>query len=403
MFCTKCGMKLLAEDKFCARCGNAISSGERAYDPAHIEQAAAVQGIQETTAPVSMPREKIWNISTNEPLINISGNESFSMEEEDIEKKEPAHSRMKETAVLHHEAQKRNPNSPANIPESPELAYAGLFSGENSLDSVSKSNLSYEEQVIRADEPQMTYPGKIEKSQNASTASFHETAPKKSKNRYPDSNKKRLSSANGKPVDIDRENKPNPINVKQSRLHPVQSAVSISTSAIEHSMQQPTDQIHSPVSQHPARLNPQEEELLGIFAGPKSDYYLSSWKKQYSMNWAAFFLTIFWMGYRKMFAPMVITAGAFILAGLVIAVTGMYWIAAIAVPFLLAVIGILANRIYLSHAREELDRVHASQGSWAAKNQLVASRGGTAPAGIYITFGVIIGYLLISVLLFTIL
>lgn len=381
MFCTKCGMKLLAEDKFCARCGNAISRGERAYEPAYSEQAAAVQSIQETTARVSMPREKIWNTSTDEPLIKISGNESLSMEEEDPEEKKTVLTMMKETEVLHHEAQKRKPNSPPNvqrnIPESPELAYAGIFSGENSLDSVSKSNLSYEEQGSRADKQQMINSGKID----AKTVPLHD-------------------AETGK-------NKQNPIDGKKTRLdeplRSVQSADSLSTSAVIHSFQQPTDYSQHSVSQHPARLNPQEEELLGIFTGPNSDYYLSSWNKQYSMNWAAFFLTIFWMGYRKMFAPMVITAGSFILAGLLIAVTGMYWIAAIAVPVLLTVTGFLANWIYLSHAREELDRVHASQGSWAAKSQLLASRGGTASAGIYITFGVITGYFLISVLLFSIL
>lgn len=38
-----------------------------------------------------------------------------------------------------------------------------------------------------------------------------------------------------------------------------------------------------------------------VFVGDNLNYYERAWKKEYSWNWAAFFLSIVWLGYRRMF------------------------------------------------------------------------------------------------------
>ncbi|MBM7716127.1 uncharacterized protein YacL [Bacillus thermophilus] len=40
---------------------------------------------------------------------------------------------------------------------------------------------------------------------------------------------------------------------------------------------------------------------LEAFVGRNIEYYEEKWKNEYSWNWAAFFLTFLWLGYRKMY------------------------------------------------------------------------------------------------------
>src|SRR5699024_12101678 len=56
---------------------------------------------------------------------------------------------------------------------------------------------------------------------------------------------------------------------------------------------------------------------LKNYIGKNKDYYLKKWKldsegkptKTLSMNWAGFFLTVFWAGYRKMYGLILIIFG----------------------------------------------------------------------------------------------
>ncbi len=69
------------------------------------------------------------------------------------------------------------------------------------------------------------------------------------------------------------------------------------------------------------------EEHLGetnveIFVGTKYPYYNRKWKKSKgnkpSWNFAAFFLSMFWMGYRKMYMPVILMLTLFFVTDLVI-------------------------------------------------------------------------------------
>ena len=43
------------------------------------------------------------------------------------------------------------------------------------------------------------------------------------------------------------------------------------------------------------------QSALEAFVERNIEYYEEKWKNEYSWNWAAFFLTFLWLGYRKMY------------------------------------------------------------------------------------------------------
>ena len=65
-----------------------------------------------------------------------------------------------------------------------------------------------------------------------------------------------------------------------------------------------------------APIGGEAEQELRAYIGPNADYFLVKWRqsdatnKPNSWNWAAFFLTVFWLAYRKMWGPMAIGSGA---------------------------------------------------------------------------------------------
>ena len=65
-----------------------------------------------------------------------------------------------------------------------------------------------------------------------------------------------------------------------------------------------------------APMGGEAEQAQRAYIGPSADYFLAKWRyadatnKPNSWNWAAFFLTVFWLAYRKMWGPMAIGTGA---------------------------------------------------------------------------------------------
>jgi len=79
----------------------------------------------------------------------------------------------------------------------------------------------------------------------------------------------------------------------------------------------------APAPAPPAAV-PADDELVAAVIGPNAKYYLERWRQldekgaKTSWNWAACFLNIFWMAYRKMWMWLVLFVGA----NLVLAVLG---------------------------------------------------------------------------------
>jgi hypothetical protein len=149
---------------------------------------------------------------------------------------------------------------------------------------------------------------------------------------------------------------------------------------------------------HPQHKTTKQEDFYEYFIGHRNtDFYLAAFKKfdagngVVSWNWPAFFLTLPWLLYRKMWlnailywllVPIVSAFLGLLLAGVSedpdVAVLGYYGVN-FAISFLF--VPMISNRLYYVHARSKIQKIvnHVSD----ADDQLrrVSQAGGTSSAG----------------------
>lgn len=141
-------------------------------------------------------------------------------------------------------------------------------------------------------------------------------------------------------------------------------------------------------------------DLVRAFLGPKnSDYYLDAFDKIEQgagrrWHWPAFFVTWFWLGYRKMWLwffaywivfPVVLSLLMVVLSlvnetvGLIAYVAGLF-----IVPPL------FANQVYFSHAKAKIAKATASSGDPSVQAQQAARFGGTSGILLFVILGIVI-------------
>jgi len=120
-------------------------------------------------------------------------------------------------------------------------------------------------------------------------------------------------------------------------------------------------ELHTPNSKEDDIIKNNEEELLKLFVGNKFNYYKNKWraaeenKTNISLNWAAFFCPLYWIGYRKLYKE----------SGILMLSLSLYEIAAgvfqylhridNVIPFLLGLVYLLqANSIYKKHCLNKI-------------------------------------------------
>ncbi len=151
---------------------------------------------------------------------------------------------------------------------------------------------------------------------------------------------------------------------------------------------------------------------LQAFVGHKFDYYLRKWAPRLTsvdgdvgMNWTAFFLTVIWMGYRKMYRTAMVCIGAAIGLSILIELLFVFAFRTETTPPLVnalfnlmfaLVCGLFGNAWYLAHARRKIaaERARGLEGE-----QLLFAlqqRGGTSMLG---AFGLVFGPLVILLVL----
>jgi len=133
-------------------------------------------------------------------------------------------------------------------------------------------------------------------------------------------------------------------------------------------------------------------EDLKVFVGPsKQKYYMSKWSKfeesiinkSDSWNWAAFFLTLFWMAYRKMYLYAVGISAAFFI------ITSIFPGLATPLGISLGVfLGMFGNKMYYEHARKVISKVNNNIVDLSKKERIIASKGGSS-IGFAILFTVV--------------
>ncbi|WP_440894682.1 DUF2628 domain-containing protein [Amphibacillus sp. Q70] len=150
-----------------------------------------------------------------------------------------------------------------------------------------------------------------------------------------------------------------------------------------------------------------EEQVWSDFVGKNYDYYKYKWAQKDdparapSWNWAAFLLGIFWLGYRKMYKPIFILIGVFLIGDLIEILTGYHDLAVHAATYLpmicYVMVGIYGNALYYKHAQTQIARARESY-----DDNMVKYTGGTSGKGVAGAIGILAGYFIIFTILLSI-
>ena len=132
------------------------------------------------------------------------------------------------------------------------------------------------------------------------------------------------------------------------------------------------------------------EEALRAAIGPNSDYYLARWSEirakgsRVSWNWAACLANLYWLAWRKMWAPLTLLVVAFVLVWIVGAL-----LPALAQATLLISIGFTfvtgayGNEIYRRHCERLVAGTAGLEGEEALAG--LRRRGGTSATALAVT------------------
>jgi hypothetical protein len=128
------------------------------------------------------------------------------------------------------------------------------------------------------------------------------------------------------------------------------------------------------------------DNAIQLFVGERYAYYLDKWetakvkKTRQSVNWAAFFLGIMWLSYRKMYAISVIFGSIFAFQVVIEDVFDFPELVSNVVNMMLLIgLGLYGNHWYLLHVEERVKRIRAENAQSTVAAEL-ARQGGTSVA-----------------------
>lgn len=134
-------------------------------------------------------------------------------------------------------------------------------------------------------------------------------------------------------------------------------------------------------------LNRELDEDLMTFVDKNQDYYYRKWdlrngkKKGITFNIAAFFLTIFWLGFRRMYLYVFIYSLFFLaIEYLSYLFTGIAGIGLVINSYLGTAIGIAfgfyGNKLYRRHADKKIKKIKETHGDLPRKENILKEKGG---------------------------
>lgn len=142
------------------------------------------------------------------------------------------------------------------------------------------------------------------------------------------------------------------------------------------------------------------EDLLGVFVNEDGQaYYLKKWAKaRPTWNWAAFFLSLWWLAYRKMYIPFIAILGAFLFLRIITALFHLDFskvdgLLRLAVMILL---GIYGNSIYHQHALKTIAKYKNSGEGKEVVKERIAAKGGVGFESFLLCNVMIILYVIIA-------
>ncbi|MEC0231261.1 DUF2628 domain-containing protein [Paenibacillus alba] len=134
-----------------------------------------------------------------------------------------------------------------------------------------------------------------------------------------------------------------------------------------------------------------DNELTRQIIGKNDEFYLKKWsssnkpEQRSGWNWAAFFLTFFWMGYRKMHKLFIIFIATYTVIDLVLSLTGIGAIGNYIGIVIAIIFGSRGNAFYYAHVKEIKEK-HKSNPSMYPVGKI----GGTSWSGVFLVAGLLI-------------
>ncbi|RZT21524.1 DUF2628 domain-containing protein [Fictibacillus sp. BK138] len=158
------------------------------------------------------------------------------------------------------------------------------------------------------------------------------------------------------------------------------------------------------ISKADVLIDTPQGEKLALFVGEKKkDFYFKKRQKDNSWNWAAFFLTFLWLGYRKMYLPILFVLIGFLAIDIIALLLGTISTTVdTSMGFALSGgLGVGGNLIYKRHAQKQINEIEKHSVSEKVKMHEIRKRGGTSWMGVLLALLMFIGYLVISAILLT--
>lgn len=173
-----------------------------------------------------------------------------------------------------------------------------------------------------------------------------------------------------------------------------QSAISAPVEALEDPTQNTP---HEPEAQAPTPEAIQQKQL-SHFVGSKREFYLRHWEKEdhfFSWNWAAFWLGLFWLAYRKMYWACALLVGVVVLAlGTALQLkipieTVQQWQSYFVISFSMT-LGLFGNRLYLLHAKHKIRKITEQHAPEDALREIEKQGGGSIRAVLHVITAILL-------------
>lgn len=148
------------------------------------------------------------------------------------------------------------------------------------------------------------------------------------------------------------------------------------------------------------------EREIKAFVGKNSNYYINKWSllasspKKVNWNFAAFFLSIFWVGYRKMYTLLLTILGIFIVLDIFQALLNIDMDSALGYA-LSGAVGAAGNSLYLKHMNKKIAKIKAKYLFGDDYYNELTKAGGPSWVGVAVSVAALIVYILISYLIYS--
>ena len=157
-----------------------------------------------------------------------------------------------------------------------------------------------------------------------------------------------------------------------------------------------------------------ETDLKEIFVHSNYSFYKNKWDameqkgSSVSGNFAAFFFGVFWLGYRKMYKPLLLIVAIYLVIDFFVINVWNYQYSDYFIDPLDRIIGFITaiflafygNHMYKRHVETNVDKIEMKKLSKEQAEVLAKQKGGRSWLGVLLTAVIFVGYGIVSVLLF---